>query len=86
MWIEDDEGASMEKLNKNNKVCELKGSWVDIHDKLVSFNARRFHKIEPHEGHIWALAAYTPQSFRRCSHEVCLQLEELGFPQHNRKT
>ena len=86
VWIEDDEGTSMEKLSKNNKVCELKGSWVDIHDKPVSFNARRFHKIEPHEGHMWALAAYTPQSFRRCSHEVCLQLEELGFPLHNRKT
>ena len=32
------------------------------------------------------LAAYTPQSFRRCSDEVCLQLEELGFPLRNRKT
>ena len=29
----------MEKLSKNNKVCELKGLWVDIHDKLVSLNA-----------------------------------------------
>ena len=80
VWIEDDEGTSMEKLSKNGKVRELKGSWVDIHDKPVSFNARRFHKIEPHEGHMWALAAYTPQSFRRCSDEVYLQLEELGFP------
>ena len=57
VWIEDDEGTSMEKLSKNGKVRELKGSWVDIHDKPVSFNARRFHKIEPHEGHMWALAA-----------------------------
>ena len=39
MWIEDDKGTSMEKLSKNNKVRELKGSWVDIHDKPVSFNA-----------------------------------------------
>ena len=35
VWIEDDEGTSMEKLSRNNKVCELKGSWVDIHDKPV---------------------------------------------------
>ena len=70
VWIEDDEGTSTEKLAKKNKAFELKGSWIDIHGKPVSFKARRFHKIEPHEGHMWALAAYTPQSFRRCSSEV----------------
>ena len=53
---------------------------------LLAFFGGRIGEIEPHEGHMWALAAYTPQSFRRCSHEVCLQLEELGFPLHNRKT
>ena len=36
VWIEDDEGTSMEKLSKNGKVRELKGSWVDIHDKCLS--------------------------------------------------
>ena len=51
-----------------------------IHDKPMSFNARRFHKIEPHEGYMWALAAYTPQSFERCSDEVRSKLEELEFP------
>ena len=80
VWIEDEEGTSIETTSKNGKVCELKGTWIDIHDKPMSFNARRFHKIEPHEGHMWALAAYTPQSFERCSDEVRSKLEELEFP------
>ena len=80
VWIEDDAGTSIEKISKNNKIYELKGSWIDIHDKPMSFNARHYHKIEPHEGHMWALAADTPQSFRRCSDEVCSQLKELEFP------
>ena len=80
VWIEDDEGTSTEKLAKNNKAFELKGSWIDIHDKPVSFNTRCLHKTEPHEGHMWALAAYTPQSFRRCSSEVLERLESLKFP------
>ena len=80
VWIEDEEGTSIETTTKNGKVRELKGTWIDIHDKPMSFNARRFHKIEPHEGQMWALAAYTPQSFERCSDEVRSKLEELEFP------
>ena len=68
------------KTCKSNKVLELKGSWIDIHNRSMSFNARRFHKIEPHTGHMWALAAYTPKSFRRCSKEVIASLESLEFP------
>ena len=64
---------------KTAKVRELKGTWMDIHDKPMSFNARRFHKIEPHEGQMWALAAYTPQAFERCSDEVRSKLEELAL-------
>ena len=33
VWIEDDEGTSTEKLAKNNKAFELKGSWIDIREK-----------------------------------------------------
>ena len=80
VWIEDEEGTSIETTSKNGKVRELKGTWINIHDKPMSFNARRFHKIEQHEGHMWALAAYTPQSFERCSDEVRSKLEELEFP------
>ena len=32
-----------------------------MHDKPVSFDARRYHMVEPHEGSMWALAAYVPQ-------------------------
>ena len=37
VWIEDDEGTSTEKLAKNNKAFELKGSRIDIHDKPAVF-------------------------------------------------
>ena len=80
VWIEDEEGTSIETTRKNGKVRELKGTWIDIHDKPMSFNARRFHKIEPHEGHMWALAACTPQLFERCSDEVrSKKLRNLSF-------
>ena len=81
VWIEDDEGTSIEKLSKHDKVRELKGSWVDIHDKPVSFNARHFHKIEPHEGQMWALAAYMVRRlafcYRTASHDSCFKLHRF---------
>ena len=36
MWIEGDARTSIEKLSKNDKVRELKGSWLDIHDQRLS--------------------------------------------------
>ena len=33
VWIEDEEGTSIETTSKNGKVRELKGTWIDIHDK-----------------------------------------------------
>ena len=27
------------------------------------------NKIHPHKGHMWAIAAYTPTAFKRCSNE-----------------
>ena len=49
VWIEDDEGTSMEKLSKNGKVRELKGSkahgltfmtslCLSTHDAFVKLN------------------------------------------------
>ena len=29
------------------------------------FNARHHHMVEPHQGNMWCLAAYTPQSLKR---------------------
>ena len=78
VWIEDEDGSSIETTTKNGKVRELKGTWINIHDTPMSFNARRFYKIEPHEGQMWALAA-TLQLFERCSDDVRSKLEELEF-------
>ncbi|CAE7380041.1 unnamed protein product [Symbiodinium sp. CCMP2592] len=33
VWIEDDEGISIEKISKNGTVRKLKGLWIDIPDK-----------------------------------------------------
>ena len=63
VWIEDDEGDSTARLEDKKGGRELRGRWLDMHDKPVSFDARRYHKeVEPHEGSMWALAAYVPQA------------------------
>ena len=41
VWIEDDEGTSIEKLSKNNKVEELKRTRI-VHDKPMFFNDLMF--------------------------------------------
>ena len=80
VWIEDDEGTSPDEIVMKNKIHRLRGSWFNMHDNPVSFNARRYHKVEPHEGHMWAIAAYTLTAFRRCSDEKKRELTSLGFP------
>ena len=80
IWAEDDDGTSPEVRVTKRSTQQLWGSWIDMHDKPVSFNARRFHKVEPHEGRMWAIAAYTPHAFKRCSLENCDAAAGLGFP------
>ena len=53
VWIEDDEGDSPAWLEDKKGGRELRGRWLDMHDKPVSFDARRYHKVEPHEGSMW---------------------------------
>ena len=55
------------------------GRWLDTHDKPVSF-ARRYHMVEPHEGSMWALAAYVPQAYARATKQHRQTLREAGFP------
>ena len=57
-WLEDKKGG-----------WELRGRWLDMHDKPVSFDARRYHKVESHEGSKWALAlmSHKPMLKRRSS-------------------
>ena len=80
IWVEDDDGTSPEVRVTKRNTQQLWGSWIDMHDEPVSFDARRFHKVEPHEGRMWAIAAYTPQAFARCSPENRDAATALGFP------
>ena len=50
-----------------------------MHDKPVSFNARRYHN-EPHEDSMWALAAYVPQAYARATEQHRESLQEADFP------
>ena len=78
--IEDDEGDSVTRLATKKGERELRGRWLDMHDKPVSFDARRYHMVEPHQGSMWALAAYVPQAYARATDQHRQALREAGFP------
>ncbi|CAE7356126.1 unnamed protein product [Symbiodinium sp. CCMP2592] len=80
VWIEDDKGDSTALLAGKGGDRELRGRWLDMHDKPVSFNARRYHMVEPHQGSMWALAAYVPQAYARSTEQHREALREAGFP------
>ena len=78
VWIEDEEGDTTAWLEDKKGGRELRGRWLDMHDKPVSFDARRYHKVEPHEGSMWALAAYVPQAYARATEQHRQALREAG--------
>ena len=80
VWVEDDEGDSTARLATKKGERELRGRWIDMHDKPVSFDARRYHMVEPHQGSMWALAAYVPQAYARSTEQHRQALREAGFP------
>ncbi|OLP95510.1 hypothetical protein AK812_SmicGene22336, partial [Symbiodinium microadriaticum] len=80
VWIEDDEGDFFVRLNSEKGERELRGRWIDMHDKPVTFGARRYHMVEPHQGSMWALAAYVPQAYARSTEQHREALREAGFP------
>ena len=80
VWIEDDDGDSTAWLEHKTGSRELRGRWLDMHDKPVSFDARRYHKVEPYEGSMWALAAFVPQAYARATEQHRQALREAGFP------
>ena len=61
------------KLNHAITLGTFNGGRVWIEDEEGT-------SIETTTNHMWALAAYTPQSFERCSDEVRSKLKELEFP------
>ncbi|CAE7836618.1 unnamed protein product [Symbiodinium sp. CCMP2592] len=75
IWVEDDDGTSSELRVMKRNTQQLWGSWMDMHDKPVSFNARRFHKVEPHVG--------CRRLHARCSRENCDAAARLGFRQES---
>ena len=59
VWVEDENGQASALLETKNGQKVLRGTWIDMHDKAVSFNAQKYHMLEEHRGNMWALAAYT---------------------------
>ena len=86
VWVEDENGSFPAEVKLRTKTRSLMGTWHDIHDKPITFDARRFHQVEQHEGHMSALAAYIPQAFRWISDENVEILLSLNFPCQNAKT
>ena len=80
VWIEDDEGDCTAWLADKKGGRELRGRWLDMHDKPVSFDARRYHMVEPHARSMWALAAYVPQAYARATEQHREALRQAGFP------
>ena len=78
--IEDDAGAASVQLSTKKGLRKLTGTWIDVHDRPVTFNVRRYHMVEPHQGNMWCLAAYAPQSFKRATSDVVDALKQLDFP------
>ena len=80
VWIEDENGQATTVLETKNGQKLLHGTWIDMHDAPVTFNARKYHMLEKHRGNMWALAAYTPQAFKHAAASHINKLVELGFP------
>ena len=57
IWIEDENGQATTVLETKNGQKLLHGTWIDMHDAPVTFNARKYHMLEKHRGNMWALAA-----------------------------
>ena len=62
---------------------ELRGRWLDMHDKPVSFDARRYYKVEPHEGNKFSAAGEVNLifvRFRRTNREdMCYEMTGAHF-------
>ena len=58
----------------------LRGTWVDMHDKPVSFHARNYHMLAKHRGNMWALPAYSPQAYKHAHESHVAELNKLDFP------
>ena len=55
VWIEDENGQATTVLETKDGQKLLHGTWIDMHDAPVTFNARKYHMLEKHCGNMWAL-------------------------------
>eukprot|EP00439_Symbiodinium_sp_Y106_P001077 s6684_g1.t1 len=81
VWIEDENGQATALLETKSGQQVLRGTWVDMHDKSVSFNARKYHMLEKHSRKTCGLLPHT-----RLKHTNMLMnlTVELGFPRSGR--
>ena len=78
VWIEDENGQATTVLETQNGQ-KLLGTWIDMHDAPVTFNARKYHMLEKHRGNMWALAAYTPKASSMLLLRTSTSLLNLAF-------
>ena len=50
VWVEDENGSFPAEVKLRTKTRSLMGTWHEIHDKPITFDARRFYQVEQHEG------------------------------------
>ena len=80
VWIEDDEGDSPAWLEDKKGGRELRGRWLDMHDKPVSFDARRYHKVEPSGGQHVGSCCLCPTSLCSGDGAAPASAERSGLP------
>ena len=71
-----EEGASLDEA----EIDPLRGFNFKVSEGPVAFNARRRHKVLPHQGDRLVLVAYTPRGLGRLSEDQIRDLRGLGFP------
>ena len=77
-WLTARQATTVLETKNGQKL--LHGTWIDMHDAPVTFNARKYYMLVEHRGNMWALAAYTPQAFKHATASHINKLVELGFP------
>ena len=81
MCVEDDEGEFPAEVMMRKKVRSLIGTWHDIHDKPITFDARRFHQLEsrtPRRSYV-GLGGIHPRAFKHIPDGLGLRVSGFGF-------
>ena len=78
VWIEDENGQATALLETKSGP-KPRGTWVDMHDKPVSFNARKYHMLEK-LAETCGSCRVASQAYKHACESHVTQLMELGFP------